>query len=467
MSAANLMDSAPRNYADIKALAKVTGKKIPELLALAPNNDPFYVMPGKADQGYWFAEQWRCFNFSRGVHLRRIHYQLVSQPKPVLMADGLPYENTDRCWDVLCKASSAARDLLLIDPTALQDKRNPSPLLNRNYSAECPIPSIQTESLDNWWLPAIRTEIGAFLDWQIPEPTACGYGYSDSDQPFHLELLTEKSTMNDILVPLCRGVGINYDPYIGFASKAGTINLIRRIAESEKPGVIFYISDFDPAGAAMPIGVARQIEYWRTIYAPQSEIMLDPVVLTLEQVRRYQLPPTPIKETDRRQGNFLARYGVEGATELDALEALHPGELRKVITRAALPYIDTTIASHLSSTSEEAQSIISEQWRAWIEPHATRLAELKREASAIADRYREPLKALSHAINADLAPISSELADLRQAIKAATEAFNPDLPQRPESPLTLPEAFDGLFDSRRDYLQQLRFYKAIGTEAVL
>lgn len=456
--------SQPRTYGDIKALAKATGRRIPDLLALAPNNDPFYTMPAKAEHGRWFASLWKQFGFSRGVHLRRIHYKLISQANPVLTVDGLSYENTDRCWDYLCKASSAARDLLLIDPTALEDKRNPSPRLNRLYSVSIETPSVALEPLDTWLLPAIRTELGIFLSWDIPKPTVMGYGYCDNDAPFHLELITEKSTMDDILIPLCRNLGINFDPYTGFASKTGAINLLQRIAESERPGVVFYVSDFDPAGAAMPISVARQLEYWRERYAPRSEIVLVPVVLTLDQVQRYQLPPIPIKDTDRRQGNFLVRYGVEGATELDALEALYPGELRKIITQAAAPYIDNTIAKRFSEAEDEAQDIISAQWQRLTEPYAAKLVELKHQASAVADQYRERLKVLSQAINVDLEPIKAELEALRLAIQEAAEGFRPELPPRPESALTLPERFNGLFDSRRDYLEQIAFYKATATE---
>lgn len=50
------------------------------------------------------------------------------------------------------------------------------------------------------------------------------------------------------------------------------------------------------------------------------------------------------------------------------------------------------------------------------------------------------------------------------AVKADMDEFAPALPPRPESALTLPEQFTGLFDSRRDYLTQLAFYKRGSTE---
>ena len=41
----------------------------------------------------------------------------------------------------------------------------------------------------------------------------------------------------------------------------------------------------------------------------------------------------PIKESDKRRGQFEAQHG-EGAVELDAVEALRPGQLRTIIEDA-------------------------------------------------------------------------------------------------------------------------------------
>lgn len=56
-------------------------------------------------------------------------------------------------------------------------------------------------------------------------------------------------------------------------------------------------------------------------------------------------------------------------------------------------------------------------------------------------------------------PIKDALKSLRQAIEAESDEFDPVLPDRYESPAVLPERFDGLFDSRHDYLEQINFYK--------
>lgn len=66
-------------YDQVKELSKELGIPIPQLLALARNNDPFFAgAPAQQSKASWFAATWSRFEYSRGVHLRRVHYQLVS-----------------------------------------------------------------------------------------------------------------------------------------------------------------------------------------------------------------------------------------------------------------------------------------------------------------------------------------------------------------------------------------------------
>jgi hypothetical protein len=81
---------APRTgYERIKALKKELHRNITDLLALSPVNDPFYAgSPASREKAEWFLALWEQFGFTRGVHLRRIHYRIVSVETPILKADG-------------------------------------------------------------------------------------------------------------------------------------------------------------------------------------------------------------------------------------------------------------------------------------------------------------------------------------------------------------------------------------------
>lgn len=450
--------SAIRSYSDINRLAKETKRRIPALLAMSGTNDPFYVGPMPTKDGEWFATLWTRLGIEPGAHLRRVHYRVVSQAEPVLMRNGQPYQNTVKCWEYLQNASKSARYLGLVPAEDFVDKRNPDPVIVRVYEEVLGLAMAWLDD-DLWFdLPRIKTDL-ADLDWPFPEPTV-SYIPTDHDAPLHLEFVSEKSTMDDIVVPLLERLGVNYAPATGYMSVTGTVSMLRRIRESRKDAVVFYLSDFDPAGSFMAPAVARQIEFWLHQYTPGQRVLLVPVALTKQQVIDYDLPPIPIKESDNRAEGFKECYGVEGATELDALEALHPGALARIVERAVKPYRDPLIARRIRAAGEEANQGVGVAWRERTAPLRVRLDTLKSAAAAIADSYRERLEALADEMREEMEPLEGDIKSLRQAIENEMASFEPDLPERPVSSVTLPEAFDGLFDSRRDYLEQLGYYKA-------
>ncbi len=455
----------PRNYADVKALSKSTKINVPDLLAMSCLNDPVYIMPAQAVTGKWFADLWDRFNLPNGVHLRRIHYKLVSQADPVLMPNGKPYENTDPCWQFLGAASKAARCLEMVPATSFIDARNPDAVLFRDYGEQVPTTLNMAEVC--WDLPEIKADLAEDLDgWEFPTMELSGLEPDDYDHPFHLELITEKSTMDDVLVPLCEEMRVNYAPMSGFASITGIIGLLHRVKASGKPGAVLYVSDFDPAGSHMPVAVSRQIEFWRPVYCPGIDVVLNPVILTLEQVNRYNLPPIPIKETDKRQNNFKERYGVEGATELDALEALHPGELAKIFRKAVRPYLDSDCHNRVILERRRFRREVNEDWNESSIFQSYSLDRLKDQIASVVGRFKDDLEVLRQEMEDELRPLKDERDSLLQEIKNSFDVFAEayTIPDRPVSPLGLPDEFNGLFDSRRDYLDQIGFYKTSGTD---
>lgn len=148
-------------------------------------------------------------------------------------------------------------------------------------------------------------------------------------------------TMNDILLPICERYGANLVTGLGELSITSVYLLAKRVVQANKPVRIFYISDFDPAGESMPVAVGRKIEYFARNYQDlaNKDIKLIPLMLTSIQCAEYKLPRTPIKETEKRKEKFEDKHG-QGATELDAMEALHPGKMEEIIVEAIEPFFD-------------------------------------------------------------------------------------------------------------------------------
>jgi transcriptional regulator with XRE-family HTH domain len=447
----------PRTREELHTLARAVGRPANTLLAMSVDADPFAVgTPAQVRAADWFKALWDRFEFPRGVHLRRIHYRLLSYA--LQLPDGRPYANTWACYVFLNDAGRYARILGLVSPDAFEDRRNPPPHVHA-LARETPEPTCTVYATPDWTLPHIESGLASRVYLPLPDVEVRGYDYDAADQPYLLEVWIEKSTMDDVLLPLCTHLGVNLVTSVGMQSITNVVKLLQRVARANKPARIFYISDFDPAGDCMPVGVARQAEFWLTQYAPDADIKLTPLALTHEQVQVYHLPRIPVKETDTRRGRFEDRYG-EGAVELDALEALHPGELVRVVRDALRPYRDRTLPTRLAAAAAAAHTLVSEAWNAATDTPVSALDALAAEARAILRQYDTRLAALDAALQTELAPLRERLAAIRDGVDTAADALTVELPDRPEAHTETLDESTWLFDTGRDYLQQLAAYQA-------
>ena len=426
------------DYSTIKKLAKDIGVRVSDLFVLASQNDPFYVgTPSQLRAAEWFADIWRNFGYEGGIHLRRIHYQIVSQKPPLLLPGGKLYRNTQGHWEYLDNASKYARYLNLVDPGAFDDRRNDKPIIFFHTTDDTPTIGLDYNFDED--------------DFKLPDfPDLPGYYVEDSkvDQRYHIEVWSEKSTMNDILLPICKEMEVNLVTGAGEISITHTHWLIDRLITYRKPCRIFFISDFDPAGKSMPVAAARKMEKFIYDRGGGHDVKLFPLVLTEDQCREYRLPRTPIKGSERRAQSFEERFG-EGATELDALEALYPGELAKILTAAISNYRDFDLEEKVNEAVENIEFHLDEIRDEVLAAHADEIIELKREHRLLSSEFESRFQDLNH-----------RLKNLRHAIISDLEDQMPDISDfsMPE-PDHATELESPLFDSDRDYFQQLVEYK--------
>jgi len=428
----------------IKELAKDHGLKVNDLLALARRNDPFYC--GQESQkawGKWFAELWEQFGYAKGVHLRRVHYRIVVNPEPILKpGDAVAYSNTEEDWKRLCYAGKWARYLGYVDIDAFVDRRNPEPVVLVHNSSE---PELYVTSED-------RVSI------QLPEmPEFPGYELEDfvSDQKYHLELWCEKATVNDVLLPVCENYNLNLNTAKGEFSLTQVKNFLSRIQQTGRAARILYISDFDPAGQSMPVAVARKVEWILSRYELDIDVKLFPLVLTFDQCVKYRLPRAPMKETkskntgwDFRKEKFEERYG-EGATELDALESSVPGELERIIVDAIQPYYDAGLDNRVSKVEEKLQQKLEGLQQDIYDRYAVRYQEADLLVSDIYDAAKDKAEKLTALVD-----------NTWDEMEADLEAEMPDLDDYPlPEPEPAGDQMEPLFDSNRDYMEQLKHYK--------
>jgi hypothetical protein len=194
----------------------------------------------------------------------------------------------------------------------------------------------------------------------------------------------------------------------------------------------------------MPVAISRKIEFLTV--GSSANVQLYPVVLTPEQVQQYRLPRTPIKESERRGAKFEQRFG-EGAVELDALEALHPGELDKTLTRFILDarFFDASLSRQDYYRGLDFRSLLDgiETAPTHRQQYADLLDSYNDLREEMASRYaaiREDYNALALEVQEDL---TSQL---------------PELPALP-TPATAAPLVEPLLDTSRDYMTQLAYYR--------
>lgn len=249
-----------------------------------------------------------------------------------------------------------------------------------------------------------------------------------------------------MLLPLCERYGINLITGSGEQSLTACVNVVKRAEENERPVRILYISDFDPAGASMPVAVARKIEF--RLYQEQLSGVLDiqvrPIMLTEDQCIEYRLPRIPIKDTEKRAEKFEERFG-EGATELDALEALHPGEFERILTQEIDRYCDDDLDGRISDVAGEVQSDLDDVNEEVRKRHAKAITTLEVE--------REKLAAAIEAFEKKAKPI---LRKIEQDLEDEAPDLNAyDWPEPDEGD----EDDDPLFNSMREFIEQTDRYK--------
>jgi len=149
------------------------------------------------------------------------------------------------------------------------------------------------------------------------------------NQDYKLEVWVEKDALSRVISEALIPYGVLTAPSKGYSSytyvKAG---IDRFNKENGKKKIILHFSDHDRLDMTRDL----QDRIWR--YGGNIEVKR--IVLTYDQVKKYDLVPNPIKLADSRSSVYIARYGNK-CWELDALP---PYELQRIVREAIEKYID-------------------------------------------------------------------------------------------------------------------------------
>jgi hypothetical protein len=356
----------------LEAAINAASATLADYTVLAPQNDPYRLdLPDNHRNAAWFAQMIeRYVSYGRNVHLRGLHYRLVAASDVIRPDNSLPYTNTEEAWVWLTtRASKAGRWLGYVPFERIVDERNAAPELfvfgdSRSWSGH---------SL----LSGSRVQIPTLYE---AEPRFYCSGFQ-AQQPFRIFLIGEKISLRDALLPIAQRVGGELLLPTGEMSDTMVAGIAARASGDGRPSVVLYFSDFDPSGHQMPISVARKLQALRHLQYPDLNIQVHHVALTIEQVRRLDLPSTPLKETERRGDRWRTVMQHE-QTEIDALAALRPQELRNIALDAIKPFYDDTLATR-SETARHRWEVAAQRHLTEHPDYHAAVANIREARSAV------------------------------------------------------------------------------------
>jgi hypothetical protein len=389
------------------------GRPLNECTILSAQVDPFRLdTEANHRDGEWLRNTMDRLNIGV-IHVRGLHYALLTRPKPT----GEPYTTAD--WEWLIRVTTVARWLGYVSYDRIIDQKNDAPVIRI-------------------WTPADPDPyIGVNYQVQVPDyddlhPRVGLDGFTGA-QPYRLAILGEKSSLDSVLGPIAKRYKADLFLPSGDVSNTMLHTLARVGAEDGRLLKVFYFSDCDPSGWHMPIVTAHKLRAFKVQLYPQLVFQCYRVALNPEQVRQYDLPISPVKETEKRGARWKEAMGVE-QTEIDALATLQPRLLRRIAEQALDHFYDHTLDDRVEQVADEwteaAQDAVDEQ-------SGDDLARLREDAAA------------------RLAEKQDEIQQILDTVRMSTQGFTlPEIPDIPEAEIDTASQPEPLCDSRWSFAHQ-------------
>lgn len=386
----------------LKTAATASGLPMKSLTVLSASRDP-YRLDTKAGhaKGQWLANAYREVNpEGRRLHLRGLHYLLVGR---VTRPNGRPYLNDDATWTWLSEqAVKAARYLGYLPWDALRDARNAPPQVFR------------PDFTDPAWRLRVA-EVWVSLPDEL-EPRFEIVGNLDR-QPWQQIIIAEKQGVADMLRPLAQRYQATLVLPGGELSDQMMYDLLAAAAEDGRPVAIHQLGDFDPAGHQMAVSTARTAQALRDSQFPELQVRVHAVGLTLDQCRDWQLPSTPLKETERRGDRWREAMGRE-QTELDAAVALVPDQFAAVVEASLAQYHDAEVESRAFWASRELEERANARLAEQLGPEV--MGEIRASAQGRLEELGELARQVNEALHFDPEAIGIELPEAPNVVIGET-----------------------------------------------
>ncbi|EEA00137.1 conserved hypothetical protein [Burkholderia sp. H160] len=180
------------------------------------------------------------------------------------------------------------------------------------------------------------------------------------DQPYRVEVISEKGTVRGVLAPVLHEYGVPFRVMHGFGSATVLNDMARTINAAEAPSILLYVGDYDPSGLYM--SEADLPERLTRYHADPEHYELRRVALTREDIGGLPSFPADAKRGDARHAWFVRNYG----TRCWELDAMNPNDLRERVRRYVDVLLDIDAWNHalkIQAVERESMDSLMGRWQ--------------------------------------------------------------------------------------------------------
>jgi hypothetical protein len=137
-------------------------------------------------------------------------------------------------------------------------------------------------------------------------------------QTYRPEVWIEKDALVGVIEGVCNQYDVPFFSCRGYTSQSEMWGAAQRLKNHALGGQIPYIlhfGDHDPSGKDMTRDIGERL----SMFIGDGAVELHRMALNMDQIKKYDPPPNPAKQTDSRYEAYIREFGDE-SWELDALE---------------------------------------------------------------------------------------------------------------------------------------------------
>ena len=178
-----------------------------------------------------------------------------------------------------------------------------------------------------------------------------------ADSPVRVEVWLEKDALAGVLTPVVvEECGLDLYVTRGYASVSYLQSAAEFIRRDGRPTHVYLLTDFDPSG----LSIASTVTVELMNRSLPTEVHVERLAVTREQIDEYSLPERPTKQTDSRARAFMRTHGTN-SVELDALP---PAVLRTLVRESIEQHMDSDRLRTLQLAEEQERDLLREVWTA-------------------------------------------------------------------------------------------------------